>query len=431
LLLFLCGCEQQVPDAVQHKKKDTTRVVRPSHGVKAAEEGKYVNIRINVSFIRDVIEFIQWFFFFFLVLVVAGYLWFVRRQLTKRPRPQQEAVSVPVTPFVGRPGKGAVLSMPAAGGGPAAEPDRPREIQRLPKLEKTLSFSNIQGVGPGPGKWFVVGASSIGRSHITEKKPCQDNHYCITINDGLGVAVVCDGAGTAENSDLGSAFVARRTCEHLKALFAGQMLAKRKWLPSDGEWREAAELIFKKVYNELSDFAHSRGVDFASVACTVIVVVYTPYGLLSAHIGDGRAGYCTEGGEWRSLMKPHKGSESNLTVFITSRWMNAHGFLMSDVPVPETRVIGEKAVAFMLLSDGCEAHSFDCSKIDAETGKWFDPNLPSEKFFNPLVGQLRTMHAGGAGMEDANSLWRKFLEEGAPGLRDETDDKTMIFGILI
>jgi len=99
--------------------------------------------------------------------------------------------------------------------------------------------------------------------------------------------------------------------------------------------------------------------------------------------------------------------------------------------VPESRVISEKVIAFTLMSDGCEMHSFDCSKMDYERNKWVDPNLPSGKFFNPLLEQLKQMHNHKVAFEEVTENWIKFIEEGTPGLNEESDDKTLILGILI
>jgi hypothetical protein len=94
------------------------------------------------------------------------------------------------------------------------------------------------------------------------------------------------------------------------------------------------------------------------------------------HIGDGRAGFCSSaGGEWVSILTPHKGEEANQTIFITNNWWSKSNFIMSGVSVPEARVIRKNPSAFTIMSDGCEAHSFECSIMDKATNKWSDPAL--------------------------------------------------------
>jgi serine/threonine protein phosphatase PrpC len=280
--------------------------------------------------------------------------------------------------------------------------------------------------------WFVVGASSIGKSHLSNLKPCQDNHYCESIKEGWGIAVICDGAGSANHSEIGSAFVAQTAYTEFKNRLLINQSVINNQLPNHDEWQNISVLTFKNIYNSLLDFANEKNIDFSSLACTVIVLVFTPVGILSTHIGDGRAGYCNEYGQWKSAITPHKGEEANQTIFLTSTtWVVSSNFKMSDTLVPESRVINEKAIAFTLMSDGCEAHSFDCSKMDFEANKWIDPNLPSDIFFNPLLNQLRSMYENKVSTEEVTSSWYRFIEIGTPGLKDEPDDKTLIIGILV
>lgn len=298
------------------------------------------------------------------------------------------------------------------------------------------SFSNVSIVSQKKSSykndWFVVGASAIGKSHITSNKPCQDNHYCENIGNGWGIAISCDGAGSADNSDLGSEYIAKNAFKILKKFIDKKQYHKKNTLPSDGEWNDIAKKTFIQLHQNLEEFAKSKSVEINSVACTVIAVIYSPIGLLVAHLGDGRAGYCNENGDWKSIITPHKGEEANQTIFISSSaWKNRDDFIMSGVTVPEFRVIREKPIAFTLMSDGCENHSFECSKMDTTSNKWNDPNIPFPKFFNPLVEHLKELNKNKVSIVDANSKWKKFVEEGTQGMKEESDDKTLILGILI
>lgn len=321
---------------------------------------------------------------------------------------------------------------------------RNKKIKVPPKNKQTSnndfnelnSFSNINYPLPktyiSGEDWFMVGASSIGKSHISLNKPCEDNHICNIIKDGWGIAVVCDGAGSAINSLIGSRYLSSKTANVFKDFLLFNKFVHENKLPNEVEWESISKLAFRSIYESLSDFTKQKKIEFNSVASTVILIVFTPIGLLSAHIGDGRAGYCDTKGEWKALITPHKGEETNQTIFVTSSsWYNVNDFTMSGVLVPECRVIPEKVSAFTLMSDGCESHSFHCSKMDMETNKWMDPNLPSEKFFNPLLKQLKTLVENKVSMDDITSSWINFVEKGTSGIRDEPDDKTLIIGILV
>ncbi|MFZ4797322.1 MAG: PP2C family serine/threonine-protein phosphatase [Bacteroidia bacterium] len=302
------------------------------------------------------------------------------------------------------------------------------------KHEKSFS-NNFSDITPSSeiAHWLIVSASSIGRSHLKSDIPCQDNHYVESINEKWGITICCDGAGSAINSHLGSKYVATE----IGIKFFKELIIKNGWqekntLPTQEEWNKSAREGCIQIYNSLEKLAHDKQIILSSLACTLIVVIYSPIGLLVTHIGDGRAGYCNEYGEWHSLITPHKGEEANQTIFITSqKWITDTDFIMSGKQVPESHVINEKPNAFTLMSDGCELHSFECSIMDPETNKWHDPNIPYPKFFNPLVKNLRSMHESKTSIDSANNKWRKFIEEGSAAIEAEPDDKTMILGVLI
>lgn len=281
-------------------------------------------------------------------------------------------------------------------------------------------------------QWEVVADSVIGRSHLASGIPCQDAHFNKDIRSNWGIAIVCDGAGSAKNSHKGSEFIATEALPR----FFEELINKEGWiernrLPTQEEWREKATDQFKQALLALMHVAKDNNVDIASLACTAIVVIYSPLGLLVAHIGDGRAGFCDEQGNWHAIIIPHKGEESNQTIFLSSStWHMDDELRMSGVLVPECRVISVKPKAFVLMSDGCEQHSFECSVLDSNTGQWSDPNRPYEKFFNPLVDTLRRM-VNSSTTVDMPAKWKQFLESGNEGLRNESDDKTMILGILV
>lgn len=298
----------------------------------------------------------------------------------------------------------------------------------------TTSFSNNHTFSSdafGKNNWFIVSATAIGKSHLKTKTPCQDNHYCESINENWGIAICCDGAGSADNSELGSEHTVNTLCKYLK-----KQILKHKWitsnsLPTSKEWDFIAKEGFQASQESLIKLAKSKNIKASTLACTAIIVIYSPLGLLISHVGDGRAGYCNEKGEWKAMLIPHKGQEANQTVFITNGvWVDSD-LKMSGVRVPESRVINEKPIAFTLLTDGCEHHSFECSLIDKETNKWFDPNMPYPKFFNPLLSNLKIMYEDNVTLKDANGKWREFIKSGTKGLESEPDDKTMILGILL
>lgn len=283
-------------------------------------------------------------------------------------------------------------------------------------------------------KWLVVGASVTGMSHLRTNPPvpCQDSHVVLEIEDGWGVAVVCDGAGTAGNSHHGSAFVVRTTAKMFK-----EIVKEYKWhkrvsscgsdigFPSQEDWHQIAQKVFVDAVEKLQIYSKEIGVSVETLACTVISVIYSPEGMLIAHIGDGRAAYCDAQGQWKAMMSPLKGEEANQTVFITSPiWNNLNSYM-------ETRVIKEKISAFALMSDGCEKHSFEVNIKKPDEEKYYDPNTPYTGFFNPLVNNIQEAYKSKISDTAIGEKWSMFIEAGNSGLKNETDDKTMIIGVFV
>jgi len=272
--------------------------------------------------------------------------------------------------------------------------------------------------------WILAFASTIGSGHILEKKPCQD--ACkVECYDNFCITVVCDGAGSYQNSHIGSKQVAELCIYHFEKVITSKNWNYQKELPNHAIWHEAAKQTLFSIREDLDKFSMSNDLDFRSLACTVILTIALPQGLLVTHIGDGRAGYCNNNLEWYPTITPFHGELANETVFITSDIWN------DDVidNYIESKVIIDDVKAFCLLSDGCEKASFECNLFDKEKETYFDPNRPFPLFFNPNLRILPELYKQGKSQEEINSLWTRFLMSGNEKLKVETDDKTLILGV--
>jgi hypothetical protein len=267
--------------------------------------------------------------------------------------------------------------------------------------------------------WITVWASAIGNSHIKENLPCQDACMVKNLQGGWGIAALADGAGSCEYSDKGAQQTVQLAIQYFANEVHKKQWAKENYLPSEQEWEDTAIYSLKMIKSDLQTYALQNNLDFDGLSCTVIVLVYSPLGLLLTHIGDGRAGYLNEKEEWLSLMTPFKGEEANQTIFITSDFEE---FI-------ENKIISSHVNAFCLLSDGCEKSAFECNLYDRDTHKYYDPNLPYPKFFNPNILALRELYKQKQTQDAMNALWQSFLEGGNPQLKNEPDDKTLILGV--
>jgi len=275
--------------------------------------------------------------------------------------------------------------------------------------------------------WRILGASVVGNSHLTHipPLPCQDSH-CLEKGTEWGIAVVCDGAGSASHSHIGSQFVAKQAAQLFKTSISSvvQPIPKQQQEHSIEQqwWRQIAKDVFKQLIAKLEMLASEKHIELKSLACTVIVVIFSPKRLLITHIGDGRGGYRDSKGDWKSFLTPFKGEEANQTVFITSDiWDEPDKYIRSHI-------LDEDFTAFVIMSDGCESHCFQTYNSD-NTGHIIDVNKPHPNFFEPLFKQIKTSEFSNS--TEVQEKWGNFIESGTEGFKNESDDKTMLIGVLL
>ena len=272
---------------------------------------------------------------------------------------------------------------------------------------------------------IILGASIRGRSHIESNTECQDYHLYQELSEGWSILVVSDGAGSAKHAGRGS----KANCT-ISIKLLSEMIAKNKWiensiLPSELDWHiefrticERMKQIYQNKVEEMND-----GSVLTDFNATLLICVITPNGILSGHIGDGRMGYLSVNGEWKNLMIPHKGEEGNQTLFLQSSWNKQHvpALKVSNVYVPETRVVRDIPKVVVLISDGCERSCWECSIFDTNIGKYTDVNSPHPGFMEPLI-ESRIAE------EDSNrfNLFVDIIDKGTKACQTERDDKTML-----
>jgi hypothetical protein len=121
----------------------------------------------------------------------------------------------------------------------------------------------------------------VGRSHLMTGQPCQDAYFLNTSkNKQWIVAVVCDGAGSAERSLEGAKLAS--TAMGTALLRIADTLDKK----SPGHWinDEIIQSIID-VRKSLRNIAESDSI--AAFHTTIVAVLLGPSGGVSVHIGDG------------------------------------------------------------------------------------------------------------------------------------------------
>lgn len=390
--------------------------------------------------------------------------------------------AAPATPVV--PAEPAAPATPVVPAEPAAVPPT---VDTPPTDEDTLVQAPVQEKQKDldkpevrlktsismPNGGYVTGFSIQGRSHILMNKGCEDYHAFEDLGDGWYLAITSDGAGSARESARGS----KANCE-LATRLLKQLLAQLKWkenayMPTEVEWHVEIKNIFEvmqsiiirsaasqaesykkdqeailagmqeqakqltdakqqiRLQNKMDEVKENiaRPLEARDFNATIILMLITPQGMLTAHIGDGRMGYMTQGGQWKALMTPHKGEEASATVFLPNNWnrqLVVPIFKMSNKFLPETHVIKERPKAFVLMSDGCESFSWTCSVYDKEKNFYYDRNEPFERFLNPLIDALNQAPTDEERVTDMIDI----INIGTTGGKKEQDDRTMLLGVL-
>lgn len=305
-----------------------------------------------------------------------------------------------------------------------------KQLQYQKKEQKSKRIKQKKGKNRLEEKWLIVADSIIGKGHIeaTPPLPCQDSHKIEYLNNNWGIAVVADGLGSKPKSHIGSKFVSEKVIFHLKNLMNDKKWFQENKILSFKEWDKMALEVLFKTYSDTVRFAEKEKYEVSHLATTVIVVVFSPFGLLVTHMGDGRAGYCTLDGEWKAMITPINGEEATQVMPITAPiWQS----MESVKPYIESRVIDEPIQAFTLMSDGCESFCYETQSWNIETNMCDNINLPHKGFFNPIIEKLKYFGQTKMSKEEINFIWKKFLESGNKKIKDEPDDKTLIVGVLI
>jgi len=247
--------------------------------------------------------------------------------------------------------------------------------------------------------WSWIGACSTGSSHIKTGTGCQDFGACIEVPYGEGtalVAVVSDGAGSAQFSSMGSRAVVRTMVRQLadfaRSASASQIITDelaRQWLD---DARDRISAIASGMDAKPRDFA-----------ATLVAAVVLPSSMTVCHVGDGACAARRQGQQnWEVASWPAHGEYASTTFFVT------------DDPQPDLRMTyrdGEFC-DLAIFSDGLERLALD-----------FANNSAFNRFFDPMSAPLAGLPPG-RGRVLSGQL-RKFL--GGPQVVERTDDdKTLI-----
>jgi hypothetical protein len=249
--------------------------------------------------------------------------------------------------------------------------------------------------------WRVASACEIGTSHIGSGTPCQDSaaHRIIRTKQGpVFVAVVCDGAGSAAHSEIGSWLASATFVELVEVHFekgGGLVEIDRDtvvgWIASTAE--------------RLTARAHEDGNAPKDYSCTLIAAIVGNDAAAFAQIGDGAIVVSHgEADGWSWVFWPHHGEYANQTVFVLSA---------NAADVLEFSLAPRRIDEIAMFSDGIER-----MVLHGATKTVNDP------FFNQMFAPVRVSKAQGFDQKLSEKL-RGYLGSAVVNARTN-DDKTLL-----
>ena len=258
------------------------------------------------------------------------------------------------------------------------------------------------------GSWFVISASATGSAHTKVDMPCQDSfRFSASVRDGVLVAAVADGAGSAKYSRVGSEAVAR------EALRTASRLVRLHALPMyEGVLREVLAETVHAARRHLEQDVRGSGIDIREYATTLIVAICTSEMTGTAQIGDGAvvtSGALSDSNKedpYLLFSPPQRGEYVNETNFITSKdWRSCL----------DIRVRRVNTSRLLMFTDGIQSLALDPAND-------FRPHSP---FFTPLLRWAENQRD----TTTASNGLKSFLS--SPRVTDRTDDDlTLLVAML-
>ncbi|PWQ96842.1 PP2C family serine/threonine-protein phosphatase [Leucothrix pacifica] len=229
--------------------------------------------------------------------------------------------------------------------------------------------------------WRWAAASKIGTSHLKTGTRLQDAYSVSKLSTGQLVAIVSDGAGSAEFGAQG----AWLTCRHLKVCFR-EWFYEHESIPGE----ETVLLWIDDLRDKIAQLSQKRNTTPRQFAATLTLVFSTQDLTLLLQIGDSCA-TARKNGVWEPLCWPENGEYASSTYFITDSPSVRLNYITFDSAYD----------AFALFSDGVGDLSLDEATQTAHPA-FFEPMIRpidksnEESLLPKLSEQLQTFLASDA-----------------------------------
>jgi serine/threonine protein phosphatase PrpC len=250
-------------------------------------------------------------------------------------------------------------------------------------------------------QWKIASASVAGFDHIDNGIPCQDAYAVAVADSGIIVSVLCDGAGSARNAELGAKLISETVARTIIHEMKSRDISDGFELKFEYVNKIINDSISKSLDNIMRLF-HCNMHDLSDFHATLLGAVAWAEGGVIFHIGDG----CAFAGKFDDLTRcwistPENGEFSNETFFVTQdNWEKHLRFT----------TFNSDYEFISIMSDGVTPFAMNVGGL-----------TPFDGFFNPLNSYLRAHNS-----EDSSRAIRVYLTDNR--IKKITgDDKTFIW----
>ena len=242
--------------------------------------------------------------------------------------------------------------------------------------------------------WRWAASSLIGTGHLERDGKLEDAYVVRAVGDGIYVAIVADGAGSALYGKHGAWLVCRRILQRMKE----NVSAKKSLVPDIEMFKDWID----DIRDEISHHAKKRQSIPRQFATTVAGIIFNDDQLAHFSIGDS-AVVARKGDEWLTLCFPENGEYASTTYFLT------------DEPWPKFQFarIENDFDAFSLFTDGI-----------AEIALSFQEGCAHKPFFDRMILPIDRLAAPGISKDLSSSL--KLWLGSEKVCQRVDDDKTII-----
>lgn len=247
-------------------------------------------------------------------------------------------------------------------------------------------------------QWGWAGALSRGTSHMKANEPRQDAASVAehpTTNGTVFVAVVCDGAGSAQHSDVGARIAACKGQSLVRAFFrSGNSLANIDEQLCEG-WISSIRTHLERVAGKLA-------IELQDLASTMTLAVVGNEEAIVLQVGDS-ACVMHDNERWIIPVWPMKGEYAN------------HTFFLTRTPNPFWRMerVQKRICQIALFTDGIER-----LVLRENSRQIFEP------FFDFVFKDLSRFNCGGRNRHISQDIKAFLSGDRVTSLTD--DDKTLV-----